>query len=279
MEPAMEFILDFQGFKNQNNEFIIKELAIISTDEQVYELQLFQPPYDLSKLPESVQKQVMWLEKYHHGLFWGTGFKEYNKLKDVFKGVNISGKVYVKGTEKEKFVTELLSEFKVKVINLEDLGCPSLNILRHQTQSSVMRACVFNHSPINCAYMNVHILLQWLKLEKLVEDRLRTVDLAIGECYRRGYKDLQTELVKYLPKQFIINHKEDIELIYDRLPDHLKTDFDILKNMRCTSHFNFTNSQNVTFDGPNPKRKNCIYCNSPPPVSKVRSQRSKSCDF
>lgn len=263
---AMEFILDFQGFKNQNNDFIIKELAIISTDEHIYELQLFEPPCEFNTLPEDIQTQVMWLEKCHHGLFWGSGSKEYNKLKDVFKGIDIKGKVYVKGTEKQKFIAELLSDFEVQVINLEDLGCPKISVLRQQNQLSALKPCVFNHSSVNCAYINVHVLLYWYKLEKQIDDRLEIVNTAIKECYSKGYRNLESELVKYLPKDFIINYSEDIELIYDKLHVNLKNDFDILKNMRCTTHFNL---QNDSFDGPCPKRKNCYFCNPPPHVKNV----------
>ena len=84
---SMEFILDFQGFKNPHNEYIIKELALISTDGQIYELHLFQPPCDFNQLPAHLQKQVVWLEKQYHGLYWGSGFREYNELKDIFLGV------------------------------------------------------------------------------------------------------------------------------------------------------------------------------------------------
>lgn len=56
----MEFILDFQGFKNENNGFIIKELAIISVDETINDLHLFQPPYSFHHLPDHLKIQVQW---------------------------------------------------------------------------------------------------------------------------------------------------------------------------------------------------------------------------
>lgn len=265
----MEFILDFQGFKGENNKFIVKELAIVSTDELVYELHLFRPPCDFNQLSENVKKQVVWLEKYFHGLYWSSGFREYSQLNDLLKNCNLSGNVYVKGTEKTQFVKNLLTDFKVNVINIEDLGCPSLSVIRSQTQTNAMKKCIFDHNPINCAYINVHLLLQWFKLEKLVQDRLNTVNLAIKECYKRGYLNLQTELVQYLPKDFLINHKEDLELIFDRLPVHLKSDPDILRNMRCTEHFTSMQAFYDSIDGPNPKRKDCYFCVCkylPPPV-------------
>lgn len=84
------------------------------------------------------------------------------------------------------------------------------------------------------------------------------VNLAISDCYRKGYRNMNTEFVKYLPKEFIINYHEDIESIYHRLPEEMKNDSSILLNMRCSDHYADLNGD--TFDGPNPKRKHCPLC-------------------
>jgi hypothetical protein len=255
----MEYILDFQGFKSVANKFIVKELALISVDSQVYELHLLQPPCDFSELPFHLQKQVMWLEKHCHGLYWGSGFRKYENLKEIFLNVKIQGNVYVKGKEKQKFVSDLLSDLNVKVINLEDLGCPKLEDLKSDyMQTEIMIPCNFNHNTRNCAYVNVQVLLKWWKLEKLLEKKLELVNAAIKECYTKGYIGMNPVFVKYLPTEFIINHHDDIDKIYDRLPEKLKNDVGILLNRRCYEHFAQFNGD--TFDGPNPKRKNCVIC-------------------
>lgn len=184
----MEFILDFQGFKDENNKFVVKELALISTNGLVYELQLFRPPCDFNQLPESVKKQVIWLENYH-GLNWGTGIRHYSELKDVFSTLNMHGTVFVKGIEKTNFVTELLSEFNVTVVNIENIGCPSLKNLKQQ---SAPRVCSFNHSSENCAYVNVYALLEWLKIKKHADKKLEKVKLAVMEHCIKIQKDLQS---------------------------------------------------------------------------------------
>ena len=53
----MEFILDFQGFKNEKNDYIVKELAIMSTDARIYELHLFLPPYNLRQLSKNMKNK------------------------------------------------------------------------------------------------------------------------------------------------------------------------------------------------------------------------------
>jgi len=255
----MEFILDFQGFKDEKNDFIIKELAILSTDGEKYELHLFQPPHAFNQLSKDLQKQVIWLEKQFHGLYWSSGHRDYRELKDVFRGIDLSGTIYVKGVEKQRYAVKLLSDFNVNVINLEDIGCPSLSVLKQQINPAVLKPCSFNHNSNNCAYVNVYVLAFWLNLEKCITDRLQIVNLAIKECCKNGYLKMSTSLIKYLPKYFILNHNEDIEHVYDKLPESLKTDYEIMMNLRCSEHYQRSDLED-DFDGPNPKRKHCYFC-------------------
>lgn len=258
----MEFILDFQGFKTEKNEIIIKELAIISTDDQVYELHLFKSPYSFHQLPQEVRKQVVWLEKHFHGLFWNSGYKDFSSLQDVFTNVfKFGGKVYVKGIEKYSFVRELLSRFSVCVINFEDLDCPSLKIIKQQLNHSKIKPCPFDHPTDHCAYCNVQWLLEWWKLEKLMLCRMDIVSLAIRDCFSHGYKKMSSDLIKHLPKHFILNYHEDLDIIYERLPPSLKDDEEIKNSLRCNEHYDWReNFLSDCWDGKNPKRKHCCLC-------------------
>lgn len=254
----MEFILDFQGFKNEK-EFVIKELAIISTDGTIYELQLFLPPCSLHELPTNVIKRVHWIEKHLHGLYWSSGFKEYSQIKDIFKYIDIKGNVYVKGLEKQTFIAQLLSEFDVKVINLEDLGCPKLSVLKQRTHINFYKPCSFSHTSNNCAYINVHVLLQWWNMEKqYVAEHMKNIDAAIKEWSECGSM-MEDGLIKYLPKEFIISYVGYLESIYDKLPPHFQSDPDILNNLRCKEHYQFV-TKGDEIDGPVIKRKYCHFC-------------------
>lgn len=258
---GMDFIMDVQGFKGVHNQFIVKELAIMSTDGQMYEFQLFQPPCHFNQLSEDVQKQVHFLEKQFHGLFWSSGFQPYSNLKDILRNMKLTGVVYVKGVEKSLFVSELLHGFKVSVINIEDIGCPSLSVLKKHLQPYTLKPCAFSHDSKNCAYINVNAILQWFRLEQFTKDRMKMVNIAMSECKKRGYSNLQLELVKFLPKEFIISYHEDIELIYDKLQKDLQSDPEILCNLRCDEHIHSKSGGNCDeLEGANPKRKHCRYC-------------------
>lgn len=260
----MEFILDFQGFKTNNRDYIIKELAFISTDNQVYELHLFQPPHSFSELSDDEKRQVIWLEKRFHGLYWSSGYNLYSEIKTIFKSCNIKGTIYVKGLEKQKFIIQLLKDFSVNVINIEDLGCPSLSILKRQSQQlNRFSLCRFDHhvTYYNCAHVNVLLLLEWLKSEKTFFTRMDCVSSAIKECYEKGYTHLSVETVKHLPKSFILNYKEDVGIIFNKLPAHLQRDPEIVENLKCDKHYSilFKNASDC-FDGPLLKRKDCYLC-------------------
>jgi len=256
----MDFILDFQGFKN-GNEFVIKELAIISMDGQKYELQLFLPPYNINELSKEVRRQVHWIEKHLHGLYWSSGFKEYSQIKDIFKYIDIKGNVYVKGTEKRTTIANLLCDFDVKVINLEDFGCPKLSVLKQQSMLNAYKPCTFNHTIHNCAYINVHILLQWWNMEKyFAASYIQNINLAIKEWNKHGLM-MKDESIKYLPKEFIIHNVAYLECIYHKLPLNLQSDPDIISNLRCNEHYQFAVGGDE-IDGPVIKRKHCFFCSN-----------------
>lgn len=110
------------------------------------------------------------------------------------------------------------------------------------------------------AYANAQLVLGWWKFEKLMMSRMDVVNLAIKECHANGYKKISSEFIKHLPKDFIINIHEDIEGIYDRLPERLKDDEDIKKCLRCDKHFSWRSFCESDWDGKNPKRKDCYFC-------------------
>lgn len=52
------------------------------------------------------------LEKQFHSLPWNSSIKPYSELKEVFKGIGFErNNIFVKGSEKEKFISNLLSDF------------------------------------------------------------------------------------------------------------------------------------------------------------------------
>lgn len=228
----MEYILDFQGYKGSTNKFIIKELVIVSTDGLYYQLHLFKPPCSFGELTPQTRKQIVWLEKYFHHISWKVGYKDYVEIPDVLRTIQLNGIVYVKGCEKQIFLSELLKDTQITILNLEDKGCPSFDILRQQScLGQSISPCCFDHFTSNCAYNNVYLLLEWWKVEKRVLDKLDLVNKAIGEYFVKGLRNMSDEMVKIIPKELLINVKEDLAPIYYKLPTQIKQDEEIIKKL------------------------------------------------
>lgn len=265
----MEYIVDVQYIMN-GEETAIKELALISTDGEIYDLHLFLPFFNSHQISKNLKIQIQWFERY--GLFWSCGYKEYSEIKDVFKRIEISGKVYVKGIQKQKLISQLLSEFDVEVINIEELGCPKLSVLlKQQGYVNFLKPCSLNYSPHSCAYINANTLQSWWNMEKrFVNERIGNINSAIKEWNERGFM-MNEDKVKYLPKQFIINNVVYLECIYDKLPPYLKNDPEIVENMRCKKHYQFSGGDDE-IDGPVIKRKYCCFCRNGVTEKKKRNE-------
>lgn len=100
-------ILDFQGFTNDANKFIIKELA--SYDGNNFFHTVFKPPYPLETLSRKSQYTIYWLTNNHHGLRWDIGNTPYSSLPNILNQLTCSkATVYIKGLEKSKHIQKLI---------------------------------------------------------------------------------------------------------------------------------------------------------------------------
>jgi len=152
MLKASCVIVDVQGFKGNNNEFILKELAI-SFNEHEFQNFIVQPPHQFEKLMKIKQKEANWLSKNHHGLGWNDGSVTYKSVKKFLLENHITA-VYVKGEEKKNWLSHMLQN-KVMIQNLEEYGCPSFKVLRKTYPSRTM-LCT-SHQGI-CALKNASLL-------------------------------------------------------------------------------------------------------------------------
>lgn len=147
-------ILDLQGFKITNNIFICKEISVVDIQSGLCKTATFKPPFPWSDLDEKSKRTARWLTKYHHNLQWYSGDIAYLDVENHIQGLldNQIDKVYVKGSEKMVWLQKIIH---IKIINLEELNCPSLRELQ------VEDAIVCHPHILNCVTRNVKILRQW----------------------------------------------------------------------------------------------------------------------
>jgi len=62
--------IDVQGFLDNNNNFILKEIGIVfEKDPNLNNTFLIEPPYDFTFLNTKSRKTAIWLTNTHHNLF------------------------------------------------------------------------------------------------------------------------------------------------------------------------------------------------------------------
>lgn len=148
--------MDLQGFKDLNNKFIIKELAIATKDHtQTF---LIKPPCSYKTLTKEEKKQVRWLEK-NRGLRWSEGFIDYREFHRIIVPYLIGKKILIKGLEKVLWVRDLCQD--CEIIELGEKGCPKfLNLYNDNSEKqNVLLNCV--HHVKMCALKNVLCLKSW----------------------------------------------------------------------------------------------------------------------
>lgn len=147
--------VDVQGFKDCNNNFIIKELALATLEQtQVF---LVKPPYAYSSLSNEEKRQVTWIER-NRGIFWREGLIDYREFKRNMKSFLSNKNIFVKGHEKIKWLNELCNN--CSIVDIGEKGCPKFfNLYKDfSIDSSNYYCCVHKK---HCALKNVICIRKW----------------------------------------------------------------------------------------------------------------------
>ena len=123
--------MDMQGFKKPGNDFVLKELAFVSlNDEDEPVVHLFKPPFPWKRLTQKYNSENLWLELCYHGLSWNDGNIDYTDigklLQDALKDAN---RIFVIGEIKKLW----LERFKFKVTDITEMGYSSFKYPRSVT--------------------------------------------------------------------------------------------------------------------------------------------------
>lgn len=141
----MRLVLDMQGFKDEHNNFIPKELA--TYDGIRISHYIFKQPFPLSFLPPDAHNQVVWLMKNHHHINWNSGHTPIHHFSTLIKELTKDAHfVYVKGNEKANYIRK----YCVK---------PVVEVEEQPTLPKSTPKCFFHSkSPSMCALSNVFYL-------------------------------------------------------------------------------------------------------------------------
>lgn len=238
----MKFIVDIQGFQAPT-EFIVKEFCIVKidaspqivgNDESDVTCLLFEPPYSWSNLTAKYQQSNLWLTHKYHGIPWSAGDIPYNQLWDqIHNKLADATYIFVKGEEKKKLLERNL-QISTTIIDLQDIGCPTLKNLR-------VSACIFfnfhrNTPNHHCAAENGRRLRIWF-LEKFGYGPTfkRTITLL---QHSRFLHKLDDDDLAVLPQEFLLTyHSQDIDSVWDKLPKSYHHNPEIAACRLCLKHW------------------------------------------
>lgn len=168
MEAKYTFV-DFQGFKDNLNRFIVKEFALLTKNLKFHDT--IKSPNII--LDEKHKREAKWLIENYHGLKWSCGHISLSKLCNIIRPILLDRTVYLKGEEKVNWLQYILgfnkkSTFKVNIINLDTINCP-ISLHKEDIYSQNKYHACKNHENIknkkkpncHCAMTNVLILNDW----------------------------------------------------------------------------------------------------------------------
>ena len=159
-------VLDIQCFRDNANNYVVKELACFRLFDYRETHLMFLPPFPFDLLYDKVKRNNLWIGKNLLHLSWDSGHEPYCYLDDVLEYVTKNVQcIYVKGSEKAYFVRtrlDYIGKTYIGVYNMDHIKwCPQLSTLRRRYQCG--SSCIFNHGLHNCAQINAHCLYKWLK--------------------------------------------------------------------------------------------------------------------
>lgn len=243
----MKYIVDIQALKQPVNEFVVKELAIYRIgDIEKPKVFYFKSPFDWNLLPAKYKAENNWLYRNYHHISWNHGDYSYDCI-DVILHFNLveAEAVFVKGREK----LEWLQRYIDNVYNIEDVqNSVSLKVMREwKLQNDVCH--LHQGLKTNCAAQNVLLLERFLVVNTPSADRSYEIFYEL-----KNLQLMSAEDIKHLPKHFLINYAaESIDAAWDKIPETLKSDNDMLMCLKCRLH---DHSEKRVL----PMVKNCKFC-------------------
>lgn len=121
-------VVEFHGFKDNSNRFIVKELAVVGSDFRLSIL--FKSPYEFNKLNVATRKSNRWLVHNFHKILWEEGSVRFSFsfMRTLLRPFDV---VYTKGHEKQQFLGKLHKDVRnlneswsvPKTFNMSSFSC------------------------------------------------------------------------------------------------------------------------------------------------------------
>lgn len=166
-------IVDIQGFKDNNNRFIVKEFYLETKNLTFHDI--IKSPIGLKqKLNKQRKFQNNWLTQHFHGIDWNAGYITLNELRNTISHYLHNFNIYVKGKEKIEWIKQIMNNHDLSCFNLEDFKCDvslcdnneKYVTCKNHTHFIAIAATTTNSNTAQCAVKNVKVLKKWIQQNK-----------------------------------------------------------------------------------------------------------------
>lgn len=155
----MDCVIEIQGFFDKDDEFVPKEVAVVTLDEEFSGHWIISPPVLFTDLPQQIRIKNNWLTHNHHGIEWFEGDitlqQLHIKLRDIARG---SGKIYAFGPINAGYLQAVMSR---EIVNLETVNCPTFSTLAFNSQRCLHHG-LMRRPELTCSLNRAVRLKQWI---------------------------------------------------------------------------------------------------------------------
>lgn len=156
----MEYVIvEMQCFRNENNEFIVKELTILKEKGEAENF-LFCPPYPKEELSSKIQRVNAYCTRKIHGFEWEEGRTDYSALGLILTSRCRNCKIIItKGSEKKKFLEKILDQ---KILDADEFIPGKYEDISTPAE---FPGCPFHQGihEMNCSGKNAWKIHRWLQ--------------------------------------------------------------------------------------------------------------------
>lgn len=141
-----KLFIDVQGFILEENQFIVKEIAILHENNRLTHL-IFEPSFSDLALSEQQRIKIDRSTREFHGIGWNDGFVPYYYMEDLLREA-VEGEddyvIYVKGENKKKWLTKYFKNKEIRNITSENFKY-SVNEGQYLSCACHHGICALNH--------------------------------------------------------------------------------------------------------------------------------------
>src|SRR5436190_12693072 len=163
LEEEKSCVIEFQAFKDNNDKFIVKELAIVDLYSHILYHFLFKPPFSFNSLNSKARRTNRWITNYFNHIFWLDGFVSYNKLDSImYRFCSKFKTIYTNGEEKRRWIQMFTTNIVENHPISKEFPAPK--------DVDCLAVSGEKHAKSNCATKNAYRLSEFISYKK--ENRL-----------------------------------------------------------------------------------------------------------